>query len=134
MNVLQETRPSGEAGLIIPDLSSVDFLGMHGRTLLMGGLAVCALGLLFGLIIYGQLKRMPVHQSMLDHPGGTVRALESMAAVAAQRKRCKTAAVEEQQRLLAAFEVGFHLGDERRGQPAPARRRVLRQVDRADLG
>ena len=44
MNVLQETRPSGEAGLIIPDLSSVDFLGMHGRTLLMGGLGVCALG------------------------------------------------------------------------------------------
>ncbi|MFN2604092.1 MAG: sodium-translocating pyrophosphatase [Gemmatimonadaceae bacterium] len=66
MNVLQETRPSGEAGLIIPDLSSVDFLGMHGRTLLMGGLAVCALGLLFGLIIYGQLKRMPVHQSMRE--------------------------------------------------------------------
>src|SRR6266550_635045 len=66
MNVLQETRPSGEAGLIIPDLSSVDFLGIHGRTLLMGGLGVCALGLLFGLIIYGQLKRMPVHQSMRE--------------------------------------------------------------------
>src|SRR5213596_340957 len=56
----------GEAGLIIPDLSSVDFLGIHGRTLLMGGLGVCALGLLFGLIIYGQLKRMPVHQSMRE--------------------------------------------------------------------
>src|SRR5258707_10233657 len=32
----------------------------------MGGLGVCALGLLFGLIIYGQLKRMPVHQSMRE--------------------------------------------------------------------
>jgi K(+)-stimulated pyrophosphate-energized sodium pump len=59
-------RPGGEANLVVPDLSSVDFLGIHGRSLLMGGLGVCALGLLFGLIIYGQLKRMPVHESMRE--------------------------------------------------------------------
>jgi K(+)-stimulated pyrophosphate-energized sodium pump len=59
-------RPGGEANLIVPDLSSVDFLGINGRSLLMAGLLVCAAGLLFGLIIYGQLKRMPVHQSMRD--------------------------------------------------------------------
>src|SRR5512141_695784 len=59
-------RPGGEANLIIPDLSSVSFLGIPGRTLLMGGLVVCALGLLFGLIIYGQLKRMAVHESMRE--------------------------------------------------------------------
>jgi K(+)-stimulated pyrophosphate-energized sodium pump len=65
--VLQEAhRVGGEANLIIPDLSSVDFLGIPGRTLLMGGLVVCALGLLFGLVIYGQLKRMAVHQSMRE--------------------------------------------------------------------
>ncbi len=56
----------GEANLRIPDLSSVQFLGMPGRTLLMSGLAVCALGLLFGLVIYSQLKRLPVHESMRE--------------------------------------------------------------------
>src|SRR5213595_3164877 len=39
-------RPGGEANLIIPDLSSVSFFGIPGHTLLMGGLVVCALGLL----------------------------------------------------------------------------------------
>jgi K(+)-stimulated pyrophosphate-energized sodium pump len=32
----------------------------------MSGLVVCALGLLFGLTIYSQLRRMKVHQSMLE--------------------------------------------------------------------
>ena len=31
----------GEAALVIPDLSSVDFRGINGRTLLMGGLVIC---------------------------------------------------------------------------------------------
>ena len=39
----------GEANLVLPDLSTVDFHGINGRTLLMSGLLVCALGLLFGL-------------------------------------------------------------------------------------
>ena len=56
----------GEANLIMPDLSQVSFLGVDGRTLLMVGLLVCALGLLFGLVIYTQLKNMPVHASMLE--------------------------------------------------------------------
>jgi len=43
---------SGEASLVLPDLSTVDFLGVNGRTLLMGGLVVCALGLLFGLATF----------------------------------------------------------------------------------
>ncbi len=58
-------RPGGEANLVIPDLSQVSFLGMPGSTLLMFGLIVCAAGLLFGLVIYSQLKKMPVHSSML---------------------------------------------------------------------
>ena len=62
-----EHKPGGEANLIIPDLSQVRFLGtVPGRSLLMGGLVVCALGLLFGLIFYGQLKRMAVHESMRE--------------------------------------------------------------------
>jgi K(+)-stimulated pyrophosphate-energized sodium pump len=57
-------RGGGEANLIIPDLGSVSFFGVPGHTLLMAGLAVCALGLLFGLVIYSRLKNMAVHESM----------------------------------------------------------------------
>jgi K(+)-stimulated pyrophosphate-energized sodium pump len=57
----------GEANLVIPDLSAVTFFGgMNGHQLLLGGLVVCALGLIFGLVIYTQLKNMAVHQSMLE--------------------------------------------------------------------
>ena len=56
----------GEANLVLPDLGSVSFQGVNGRTLLMGGLAVCVLGLVFGLVIYNQLKNLPVHRSMLE--------------------------------------------------------------------
>ena len=62
----QEHRPGGEANLILPDLDSAQFLGVGGATLLYLGLAVSALGLLFGLAIYRGLKTMPVHRSMLD--------------------------------------------------------------------
>src|SRR5258705_9748670 len=59
-------QPSGEANLILPDLSVVDFHGVNGRTLLMSGLLICALGLLFGLATFVQLKNLPVHPSMLE--------------------------------------------------------------------
>ncbi|HEY7234645.1 MAG TPA: sodium-translocating pyrophosphatase [Gemmatimonadaceae bacterium] len=66
----QATAPSsaagGEASLIIPDLREVSFLGVNGHTLLMSGLVVCALGLLFGLLIYNRLKNMAVHRSMRE--------------------------------------------------------------------
>jgi K(+)-stimulated pyrophosphate-energized sodium pump len=55
-----------ESKLVLPDLSSVTFLGMSGRALLMAGLVVCVLGLAFGLWIFNQLKNMPVHRSMLE--------------------------------------------------------------------
>ena len=48
-----------EAKLILPDLGSVQFLGMNGRSLLLVGLVVCALGLVFGMAIYQQLKKLP---------------------------------------------------------------------------
>jgi K(+)-stimulated pyrophosphate-energized sodium pump len=58
--------PGGEANLLLPDLSSVKFLGFDGHTLLLVGLVVCALGLAFGLMIFTQLKNLPVHRSMKD--------------------------------------------------------------------
>ena len=58
--------PGGEANLILPDLARVEFLGLNGRTLLMLGLVVCFLGLLFGLVIFMQLKNLPVHRSMRE--------------------------------------------------------------------
>jgi K(+)-stimulated pyrophosphate-energized sodium pump len=56
----------GEANIRIPDLSQSEFLGVGGRTLLTGGLGICVLGLIFGLVIYSQLKNLPVHESMRE--------------------------------------------------------------------
>src|SRR5436190_1273669 len=60
------THGGGEANLKIPDLGQVQLLGVNGRTLLLSGLAVCVLGLVFGLVIYTQLKNLPVHSSMRE--------------------------------------------------------------------
>ncbi len=38
----------------------------HQRTLLFTGLGVCALGMLFGLMMFNQVKGMAAHKSMLD--------------------------------------------------------------------
>src|SRR5918999_501368 len=60
-------QPGGEANLVLPDLARVSFLGdVNGRTLLYVGLGVCVLGLLFGLVIYKQLKNLPVHRAMRE--------------------------------------------------------------------
>ncbi|MEP7342290.1 MAG: sodium-translocating pyrophosphatase, partial [Acidobacteriota bacterium] len=40
--------------------------GTNGRTLLMIGIGVSLLGMVFGLMIYTQLKKMAVHKSMLE--------------------------------------------------------------------
>ncbi|MFD0865144.1 sodium-translocating pyrophosphatase [Tessaracoccus lubricantis] len=61
-----ETHIGGEANLQLPDLGSVDFLGIPGSALLGLGLIVCALGLGFGLMTYTQLKRMPAHTAMRE--------------------------------------------------------------------
>ena len=60
-------RPGGEANLKLPDLSTVTFMGgTNGRSLLMVGILVSLLGMIFGLRIYSQLKRLAVHKSMLE--------------------------------------------------------------------
>src|SRR5437763_8851411 len=56
----------GEANLILPNLHSVTFRGMYGDSLLMYGLIVSALGMVFGLGMYMNLKNLPVHKSMLE--------------------------------------------------------------------
>jgi len=57
----------GEAELILPDLGQSTFFGgVNGRTLLMGGLVISALGLVFGFLSYTRLRNLPVHRSMLE--------------------------------------------------------------------
>ena len=57
-------RAGGEANLVLPDLSSAEFLGVNGRSLLMAGLLVCLCGLIFGFMVFLRLKQLPVHHSM----------------------------------------------------------------------
>ena len=61
-----EQAGGGEANLVLPDLSSVSFLGINGHALLMVGLLFCVGGLLFGLASYVQLKNLPVHRTMRE--------------------------------------------------------------------
>jgi len=60
------SETGGEAGLRVPDLGVVRFGGVSGSALLIAGLVVCVLGLVFGLVIYGQLRKLPVHESMQE--------------------------------------------------------------------
>src|SRR5438477_5133977 len=72
LGLLQNPAPpphaeSGEAALVLPNLDQATFLGgIGGRALLLWGLVICALGLLFGLAQYTQLKNLPVHRSMRE--------------------------------------------------------------------
>jgi len=60
------SEATGEANLKLPDLSSVNFMGVDGHRLLVYGIAFCVLGLVFGLVMYMSLKNLPVHRSMLE--------------------------------------------------------------------
>jgi len=63
----QGERPTGgEASLVLPDLEQVDVGGYNGRTLLLGGMVVAALGIVFGLVSLRQVKNLPVHRSMRE--------------------------------------------------------------------
>jgi K(+)-stimulated pyrophosphate-energized sodium pump len=64
---MMQQHHGGEAALVLPDLGSASFLGgIGGHALLVWGLVVCALGLGFGLMIYTQLKNLPVHKAMRE--------------------------------------------------------------------
>ena len=64
---LAQQHSGGEANLVLPDLSSVTFFGgMDGHTLLLTGIVICILGLAFGMAIYMNLKKLPVHRAMRE--------------------------------------------------------------------
>ena len=58
----------GEANLKLPDMKTVSFFNnaIDGYKLLSIGLIFCAFGGLFGLVIYMQLKNLPVHRAMRE--------------------------------------------------------------------
>ncbi len=58
---------AGEADLKIPGLEQVKFDGLGGLggvTLMYLGIAMCAVGALFGLVQYWRTKKLPAHRSM----------------------------------------------------------------------
>ncbi|MBK7768160.1 MAG: sodium-translocating pyrophosphatase [Sulfuritalea sp.] len=70
LSALAATGHTSEADLVLPDLgdtSLISFLGgMSGSTLLSYGLLVCIGGLIFGAVIYGQIRSLPVHRTMAE--------------------------------------------------------------------
>src|SRR5579872_4415585 len=66
-SAMAQENAGGEAGLKLPDLSQVPFLGgIDGHKLLTIGLLFCVLGFVFGLLMYTHLRNLPVHESMLE--------------------------------------------------------------------
>jgi len=62
-----QSHQGGEASLELPDLTQVTFLnGITGHNLLLFGIVICVLGLGFGLAIYMNLQRLPVHRAMRE--------------------------------------------------------------------
>src|SRR5690242_8793987 len=64
---LADFASASEADIKIPPLDAVKFAGLagvSGYTLMMLGIAVCAVGALFGIVQYMQTKSLPVHECM----------------------------------------------------------------------
>ncbi|WP_437624437.1 sodium-translocating pyrophosphatase [Sorangium sp. So ce1151] len=57
---------ASESDLVLPDLSTQSFGGIDGHTLLLGGIGVCVLGFVFGLVTFSQLNKLPVHRAMRE--------------------------------------------------------------------
>jgi K(+)-stimulated pyrophosphate-energized sodium pump len=57
---------AGDADINLPDLTQVTFPGvaLGGHALLYLGLAICAVGALFGFWEYGRCRALPVHKAM----------------------------------------------------------------------
>lgn len=61
---------AGEADINLPDLAKTTFdvfgTSVGGLSLMYWGLLVCVIGMIFGLVQYGQTKNLPAHKAMLD--------------------------------------------------------------------
>jgi K(+)-stimulated pyrophosphate-energized sodium pump len=63
---------AGDVDISLPKLENVSFFanwfdgGINGHKLLLGGLVVCVLGMVFGLVMYMRLRRLPVHKAMRE--------------------------------------------------------------------
>ena len=78
------------------------------------------------------VAHQPPLEAVIDQPGVAIRALQAEAAGAAERERRVAAAIEEQQRLLAAFERVLHSFRQPRRDEAAARRAFAPHVDGLD--
>ena len=68
-SALSEGGHKSEFDLAMPDLANkaITFLGGYtGHDLLMGGILICLLGIVFGLVSFSQLKNLPVHSAMKE--------------------------------------------------------------------
>ena len=68
-DVAPRAHLGGEANLVLPrldDTGLASFGGLSGHNLLLGGLLICLLGLGFGLVVFAQMRRRPVHRAMLE--------------------------------------------------------------------
>ena len=62
-----QSHQGGEANLVLPNLDDVTFFnGITGHNLLLFGIVICVLGLGFGLAMYMNLQKMPVHRAMRE--------------------------------------------------------------------
>ncbi len=59
-------RPMTEKDIVLPDFTTQSFLGLDGHQLLTFGIGVCLLGMVFGLVVFAQLRRLPVHKAMRE--------------------------------------------------------------------
>jgi K(+)-stimulated pyrophosphate-energized sodium pump len=70
LSALAATGHTSEVDLVLPNLGDtalISFLGgMSGATLLSYGLLVCLAGLIFGAVIYRQIRDLPVHRTMAE--------------------------------------------------------------------
>jgi K(+)-stimulated pyrophosphate-energized sodium pump len=67
--ILPEHSFASEAEIKIPPLNlpiSLFGASMPGTTILFGGMVICALGFLFGLLEFSKVRALPAHKSMLE--------------------------------------------------------------------
>ena len=86
------------------------------------------------LLVAAMVAHEDAAEAVLDQPGIAVGALVLVAAGLAERQRGIAAAVEEQQRLLAAIERREDFAGEARRDPLALLGRLLAHVERGDVG